>query len=1239
MARAETVKEDRHTMRLKKLIVHGFKSFADRTEFVFDVPITGIVGPNGCGKSNVVDAVKWVLGEQSAKSLRGEAMLDVIFNGSSTRKPAGVAEVTLVFENPRREDGSRLLNLDADEVGVGRRLYRDGTSEYLLNGQVARLKDVRDLFLDTGVGVDAYSVIEQGRVAQMLDASGEERRVIFEEAAGISRFKVKKKEAQRKLEKVEQNLLRLNDIVEEVEKRLRSVKIQAGKARNFQELSARLNELRLGYSLHEYHGLATQEASLSSEREQARFALDDASGDLQSCQNRLAERRQSLDVAEESRQRVEHELLQAESQVEQAKQQQRYAQQQLQQIEEQAQAVERDVAQTELRLEETRRQRAEEQETFSRLTSELEAQRGAIEQAEREFRDAQLALAELQRRSEQDKASILETMRLLAGVQSRLSAIETERRNHQQQRDRLETRRQEVAAQAEQAGKLRDELVESLRATETELLGRQQQLEQQKQSAANLGERIRGISEKLGNAKEQRSALHSRQRLLQDLEQRREGVSDAVKAVLRQREQSFPFVQGLVADALRVDVEHAQVIEAALDGRDQWLVVDHLEQVGEHRDAVAKLSGRVNFACRHNGHHPREHHDWNRHAQGVRLAIDLVRFESENEPLALAMLGRTAVVDSLDDAIALHREGPAGWRYVTRAREVVEADGTVRAGPLTASMSLLTRRSELDSIAAHILDLDARIEELSGQLSQSNAEAKDLEEQTNALRNELYQCNARKVELNSNLNRVVDQLQQLQREQPLLERELATLQQHVGKLDEESARLQSSLGELEAKQAELQQRVESAMNRQREVSGLIESIGERLTSLRVAAGQVQEKQLASEQSLRRLQLSEQELVGTIERLRASSGQLSGRRAQVSAELVDAERREQSFSAAAAEARTRAGELRVETDAIREQVQSLDREVAGLRERHAEIEQTLHRLDVQLSELRVRLQTLVQRTSEELQLDLPARYAEVSSAEGGYQPGETDWDAIAEQIRETRERIQRLGNVNLDALTELEELEKRQQHYATQLQDLNTSRGQLSELIDQINAESAVRFEQTFSAVREHFQTMFRKLFGGGKADICLETSIEEPAPTNPDGTPAAVMRRTVDPLEAGIEIFAHPPGKKPATISQLSGGEKTMTCIALLMSIFKAKPSPFCILDEVDAALDEANNQRFNLIVQEFLDQSQFIIITHSKATMQIAEVLYGVTMQEQGVSTRVAVKFDQVDQAGRFQPEAVAAA
>src|SRR5688572_30460883 len=379
--------EDQRSMRLKKLILHGFKSFADRTEFVFDAPITGIVGPNGCGKSNVVDGFKWVLGEQSAKSLRGEAMLDVIFNGSGNRKPSGMSEVTLVFENPKRADGSRTLNLDLDEVSVGRRLFRDGTSEYQLNNQLSRLKDIRELFLDTGVGVDAYSVIEQGRVSALLEANPEERRLIFEEAAGISKFKAKKKEAQRKLERVDQNLLRVTDIVEEVEKRLRSVRIQAGRARMFQEHSQRLRELRLTYALQEYHTHHLQLEQQVSQQGQAQGQLEQLATDLAEKQMGLAQMREELEKRAQRRQQGEYELVQTKAALQSSQQRQQYAKQQLQQIAEQLTQFENDRSALASKSEEVSKALTSEQEALQRLGEELSEHRKQIEQKQQNFSD------------------------------------------------------------------------------------------------------------------------------------------------------------------------------------------------------------------------------------------------------------------------------------------------------------------------------------------------------------------------------------------------------------------------------------------------------------------------------------------------------------------------------------------------------------------------------------------------------------------------------------------------------------------------------------------------------------------------------------------------------------------------------------------------------------------------------------------------------------------------------------
>jgi chromosome segregation protein len=1292
--------EDRRPMRLKKLILHGFKSFADRTEFAFDAPITGVVGPNGCGKSNVVDGFKWVLGEQSAKSLRGDAMLDVIFNGSGGRKPANMAEVVLVFDNPVKLDGTRTLALELDEVAVGRRLYRDGTSEYTVNNTTSRLKAIRELFMDTGVGVDAYSVIEQGRVAALLEANPEERRLIFEEAAGISKFKQRKKESQRKLEKVDQNLLRVNDIVEEVEKRLRSVKVQAGKARNYQEHAAKLNELRLTYSLREYHTLHTQVAELKANHEDAKFRLDDAFGDLSHAQNALAQYREQADVLGRAKQQAEHAVVETRAQAQAARQRQAYAEQQLGQVAEQREQFAADREAAADRLAEVEANHETESATLADLSEELANRKSEIDEHTEAHRDGQLRLGTATREIEQHKAAILDLMRRGASTNSRLGAVEIERKNIGNQQARLGERQAVIAGELATLAEQKAGLQERLEATLAHAAEQQRLQEQKRQEGKALGQQIASLTDNLGAAKEHRSGLLSRQKLLKDLEAKREGVSEGVKAVLRQRGegQPFGFVRGLVADVLRTDVEHATLVEAALDGRDQWLVTDERGAVASATAVLDEFDGRVNLLCTQElPRHEVPAHDWNAHPHLVRLAADLVRYEPEDAPLAEHLLGRTVAVDTLGEADDLRRLAPAGWRYVTYAGEVVESDGTVRAGPLTAAMGLISRRSELEALAQQVADVDARIASLTADLSHTNAAARHLEEEQNALRNEAYKANTTKVELTGKLQQVADRSAALNRELPLVERELDHYEAQVEKLAAEEETLRQTKAALEAEQAERQQAVESGIAQQQQLAEELKVLAETLTAARVAIGQIQQRQLAVQQHVQRLSAQRAELSQQVERLARSAEGLTQKQTQLEQEVVLAKAAEakltEELGTLTAQAQELAGQAREAGEAMRTYQSDVEKHRAA----HADIERSLHALDVSLGQSKVRLETLIARTQDELGLNVVERYEQLvreaneavvaaenaaalaaaavdpedvddeppvtgampslydevaptpraliddrkSVAKGkpglAFLDAGVDWDDVAAEIKELKEKIARLGNVNLDAIGEQDELEERSQFYAKQVTDLTDSKRQLEELIDKINAESGLRFEQTMTAVREHFQGMFRKLFGGGKADIFLETEVELKPQMGPDGVMLPAQIKKVDPLEAGIEILAHPPGKKPATINQLSGGEKAMTCIALLMSIFKSKPSPFCILDEVDAPLDEANNQRFGLIIQEFLAISQFIVITHHKRTMQICDTLYGVTMQEQGVSKRVAVKFDQVDHQGRISETAAA--
>ena len=1232
-------KETPPPVRLSKLILHGFKSFADKTEFAFDSPITGVVGPNGCGKSNVVDAVKWVLGEQSAKSLRGDAMLDVIFNGSGDRKPAGAAEVTLVFTNPAGPDGSRKLQLDTDEVSVGRRLYRDGNSAYTLNGRTGRLMDVRDLFLDTGVGVDAYSVIEQGRVSQMLESNPQQRRLIFEEAAGISRFKAKKREAQRKLERVDQNLLRVNDIVEEVERRLRSVKVQAGRARTFKEHADRLSDLRLAFALREFHLLTNRRGELSKQSDEHRFSLDDATTELQRKQDQLAGQRGRAEEVSADRQRLDHERVQTEAKITSAQQRQRHADQQARQIDEQSAGLKHDLAAAAGRRDETAASLAAESATLKELTANLESARGAIAGRDQSFRDGQRRANDLNQRAEGRKSAMLQAMRKASAVQGRLASIEIHRTNIAGQQKRLADRRRAVLEESEQVTARRDDLQSQLGEAEKSITDRQAEHDAKRAEAASLGQHVAKLTEQLGSARESRSGLRSRQKLLEDLESRREGVSEGVREVLRRRERDFPFVRGLVADALRVDIEHAAVIEAALDGRDQWLIADEFDV--EAVAAFAKLPGRVNLLPRSTGFQPvfprspseRPEHGLKTRATEVpdgwvRLAVDLVRYAAEDAPIVRHLLGTTAVVRTLADAIALHRTGPDGWRYVARTGEVIESDGTLRAGPLGAGMGLLSRRSELDAVGAQLTAVDRQIGTLSAEVSSGNEQAKAVERATNELRNAVHDAKTRKVEIGGKLASTADKLAALGREVPVLERELSGLLDQSGKLKAEEATLKEQAAALEGEQSAGEAEVAELNGQQAALSADLKRWGDELTAARVTFGQVQEKQLAGRQSVDRQTAAVAELGQQLARMEKSLATVDDRRASIAAERESAARDEAAMTEAKQSLVGRLAKLAEEAEGLKKAVREGNESVEAARAGRTAIEKAAHETEVALSQVLAKLEAAVARAADDLNLDLPAKYDELTD----YEPADADWDAVADEIKQLREKIGRLGNVNLDAIAEQEELEERATFLHAQVDDLSTSKGQLVDLIDTINRESGVRFEQTFNTVREHFQAMFRKLFGGGKADVYLETEIET------KGEDGQIVKQKVDVLDAGIEILARPPGKQPATISQLSGGEKTMTCIALLMSIFKSKPSPFCILDEVDAALDEANNDRFNLIVQEFLDQSQFIIITHSKRTMRIADVLYGVTMQEAGVSKRVAVRFDQVDSEGRVKAEAEAA-
>jgi chromosome segregation protein len=1184
-------------MFLKRVTTCGFKSFPDAVDFDFSPGVTCIVGPNGCGKSNVVDAVKWVLGEQSARSLRGRQMADMIFNGSSTRKSSGVAQVDLVFDN-----ADRSLPVEQTEITVTRKLYRSGESEYLLNRDVARLKDIRELFMDTGVGVDAYSVIEQGRVDQLLQSNPQDRRIIFEEAAGISKYKARKREAERRLERTQQNLLRVADIIEELEKRLRSVKLQAGKARSYKEYQTRLGELRSSYAMAEYHRFTEQIAQVTREADQCTDRITALRADIDRHEATGTELTIQLDRMGEEINHTDNDVVRVKSGLAAheeriAASQRRLDEQQTQQ----ARAEERLHAHSR-RLDESRSELAAVQESVATLQRETHELHQRVAELNEKDRDAARDLTQAQAILEDEKAGIIDLLRKSAQTHNEITRLNTHRESLVGQKGRLSLRDVQVSAELEGVLRQKAEFERRLREVESLITQETRKLEDKKREAARVNELRQRLVDELAHAKERRSAMISRRELLQDLQRKMDGVGAGVRKLLDDKEQgdhpqALRGIVGLVGDLIDTDVRHAGIIEAALGESDQCLVVSESERFFTDSNAFADLPGRLTVLCEDRLPPVVNPRDFSGFDGFVAGAIDLVRFPEAHTALARHLLGKTVVVQALGHARAMARSDVSGHRFVTIRGEVLEPDGRVQLGPPASTAGLISRKSELREIDVHQVELDARIESLGDQLNRTQAEAGHLEDVQQELRAAIYESNTARVEANAAVQNLVETVQRLTHEQPLIAQEVAFIEQQINEVLEKSAEGGRSLEALERENEEREQLVSRHQERIDAVVAVRRELQDKVTQAKVSLGQMTEKRAAAAETINALRKAIHDLESALAAAKHDAEQCQGRIADALATIATA--REQSTrlteELGALEAAVR--RLREERDELRLKLETVGHQVKTARAEVGTAETQLHEHQMVLAQTTVRRDELVARITDELGVNLSQRYVQ-------YQYQEQDWESVEAEITELRGKMERLGNVNLDAITELEELEKRHSFLTGQRDDLTHSQRQLEQLIARLNDESKERFRTAFEQIRENFRALFRKLFGGGRADILLE---------DPEKM-----------LDCGIEIVAQPPGKELQAISLMSGGEKSMTAIALLMSIFKTRPAPFAILDEVDAALDEANNERFNRIVKDFVSESQFIIITHSKRTMSIADRLYGITMQEPGVSTRVSVQLGE---------------
>ncbi|MHC4949427.1 MAG: chromosome segregation protein SMC [Planctomycetota bacterium] len=1180
-------------MKLEKIVINGFKSFADKTELKISHPITAIVGPNGCGKSNVVDALKWVLGNQSPKSLRSGHMADVIFSGSSSRKPSGMAEVSLFFSDVRG------LGLEQDDLQISRRLFRSGDSEYLLNNKSCRLKDIRELFMDTGIGVSAYSIIEQGQIDQLLKATTQDRRIIFEEAAGISKYKAHKKEALRKLDRTEQNLLRLADIVNEVQKQLRSIKLQAGKARNYLEYSDRLKELRVNYSLSEYDRIITQrdQKRISLAKQKDRFS--ETAAVVARCDTAVTELASELLETDSQISHWDGTLISARSRIEQQNDRIGFLNHRIEELQERKQNA---VEQIDKLTEQTRHlstQLASCQNNLEEVQQLSETKANELRSLEETISQINSLCTELQAQLEDEKSGIIDIVRRTAQLHNEIESLSSYRDNLSGRKMRLSGKAEETQSRLSQWLTEKAQQQAKLEDVHSVLSDLQSSLNAKREEMESVGDERGRLLEENASSKEQRSAVSSELNVLSDMEARRQGLNKTIIEILSTESEKRDYVEGVVADAIIADPEYAQAAEAALEGLADALLINSTGAFLNDSQLQKKLDGRIRVVCMDRVSPFCDTFDFSKQSGVLGRLVEYVNYESRFAPLAWSMLGDVILVDCIETAISLSSKCGSGYRYVTLDGQVLSSGDILSVGPVGKKAGLISRKSRIQQLQSELENINLEISKRDALLEETEHKNEHLANLCKELRTSIYEANTEKVDAESRLKILDDNIQRLKEEQPVIADEIGMLEDELQSSVQKEHTSRQKLDELEQINREREEHIQQLQSRYEEQYQIRQQKENELTELKVQLGQVNEQQNSIRQQIASLQSQLQHGRMGIESGRAEVVACNDQITQTERDILTAELRVSELYLEKEQAQKHSIDLHHKSEELRSQKDRNQEELRTQRARQSEVEEQIHQIELTLSQLQVKEEDLTTRVQEELQINLEQAYKD-------FQEEDVDWELVREEIATLRGKIDRLGNVNVDAIDQQKGLEERNEFLTTQVEDLNQSKSQLEQLISRINKESREKFEVTFENIRNNFQQIFRKLFGGGKADILLD---------NPD-----------DILESGIEIIARPPGKETRTISLLSGGEKTMTAIALLFSVFKSKPSPFCVLDEVDAALDEANNERFNMIVQDFQKQSQFVIITHSKRTMSIADILYGITMQTQGVSKKISVQFENAE-------------
>lgn len=1186
-------------MYLKRLEMAGFKSFADRTELEFVPGITAVVGPNGSGKSNVTDGIRWVLGEQSAKSLRGNKMEDVIFAGSDSRKPVGFCEVSITFDNSDRK-----LPIDYTEVTVTRRVYRSGESEYLLNKRPCRLKDINELFMDTGIGKEAYSMIGQGKIEEILSSKSEDRRALFEEAAGIVKYKSRKKEAEKKLETTEGNLDRIHDLIHELQTQKGPLEEQAEKAESYKKLKEELKQVEISLYVHKIESVhdAWQQATQQMRNKKEEQVV--LAAELSKQEVKLEELKQKLSESDGSWEQVQRELLQVSEELEKLEGQREVWM-------ERAKNREQSLAQLKERLQYLATEQTHIHRQKQETAQKIEEQQQAVREAEQRLEGLQEQHMQIPTDREEElqklKEELQQNQEKLLSLQHEQQYLSQQGEEAMERRYQLEHELKEHSSEWKMAEQRLQEIIAEMEKLEERKREKERRLQELQSETKTLEQQEKELHRMIREMEGKANRLRSQLDVLKEMEADHSGFFQGVKEVLQARdrgEATLAGVLGAVAELIRVDQSFEVAVETALGGALQHVVVEN-EVTG--RAAIQFLKnrklGRATFLPL-DVISPRilPSQDLSRlqEVDGfMGVASQFVQCEERFSKLVEHLLGNILIAKDLVVANKIARKIGYRYRIVTMDGDLVNPGGSMTGG------SRKNNRSNLLSRGRQMEQLQQKWTKIRGEMNRRQEQLDQVESRLAAIREERGKQRSLLDEIVHHYQELSGERRQSEFEQKRNQQTLSSLRAQLKQLQEKEDQTDERLGELSEKsqslldvRAKLEERVAELEVEVMEQAGLRQEVQEELTECRIQVAERKQALQSLQENMERLIQEEQRLQEQEQSLLREQKTLEENKELSKEEKMELEKRLLLLRDQKSTIQERLTEVKQSREHGLKTREDLERQVRYEQQELRKKQEQLHQLEVRVNRLDVELNHLLEKLSEEYRITFERAKEEFGVPENEQQ--------AERQVRSLKQRIAALGEVNLGAIEEYQRLLERLGFLEAQEKDLLEAKQSLYQIIDQIETEMGERFQEAFEQIREHFQDVFVQMFGGGRADLQL---------TDPDNL-----------LETGIDIVAQPPGKKLQQLSLLSGGERSLAAIALLFSILRIKPVPFCFLDEVDAALDEANLTRFTRYMRQFANKTQFIVITHRKHTMEAVDVLYGITMQESGVSKLVSVKLEEYD-------------